>query len=1567
MSTPPNTRGVWDPVEASREIGQRYLRYLATSFYFRDPKLRESFRQALENEGLLKGPFLEATPVYRRGPTSRELVAELLRREPDPGFVAALQPDRRLYAHQEHAIRRLMDGRNVVVSTGTGSGKTETYLWPVLLRLYQEFLKGGRVPGIRALVLYPMNALANDQRRRLGECCEALARNHSPFSFTFGRYTGETPEDERDRERNASDKLAARLPGELVLRREMRERPPDMLLTNYSMLEYLLLRPDDSPLFDDGRGATWRFLILDEAHQYRGAKGIEIAMLIRRLKQRLRDGGHEGRLQCIATGASLGGGDPDREPLAEFAGELFGEPFSPDDIVLEETVPEPHLEHPAGPIPAQATIDLGRLVTEGDEERAARLCLDVVKRQGLESRAGAALDELLQIAFSTDSRVMDLRKRLARPRLVVELADELYPELPGDRRTSALVALVQLLMRARDPGTGAPILSARYHLFIKGLEGAFVRYRPNKCVSLARSGSEENQEAAVFEVALCQECGQHYFVGRRSDGHLLEPARDPGLEEYKVEFYRPLEEFGEGGDDVEERRARLCLRCGALSRARSRGTPEDPDCEHGDSIVVVQEEARSGREDQIGTCGVCGHRGRDPVREIVHGTDGPNVVLVTTLHSLLPEERRKVLAFADGRQEAAFFAWYAQQTHETVRNRGMLLEAVEALASAGHRTLALDTLAIEVRHLLRNAGVLDEATTDIEALRRAWIIVLGELLTDEPRLSLEGVALMRWVPELPADLEVPRALVEAPWSMTEDDARETVRYLIDTLRTDRSMELPSQPGVRLEWDDLKLRAQQTRTEIGGQGTVKAWDGPRTRRVLLLSRLLENQSNGAMPLSTRMEMAQAILRELWEALLKAGGGERLLLRDGHGTRANPRWWRAELLPEDTARWRCTVCGRYQTLSVKRLCTRYGCPGHLERLDGVPEELRLNHYRLLYQKPPPARFRAEEHTAQIEGDTARKFQEDFEKGRIHLLSCSTTFELGVDLGDLDSILLRNVPPEAFNYAQRVGRAGRRPGRPGFAVTYCRRRPHDLDYFERAEDLLRGRTRPPLLRLQNEKIALRHAGAIVLSQFFRQNHDRFGNVAAFFRNLRNPCATRDLEEFIARHREAIGRQLRSVLPPPLLAALGLEDGGWPTRLCGNGSPLEKAEAEVSDDYAKVADFEEQARNERRYRDAEWARRRADTIACEDIISFLSRKAVIPKYGFPVDVVELDLLQARSARQFGVALERDLAIAVSEFAPGAKLVANKKLWESYALKRVASKEWPRWRYRRCRRHGSFEIWGWSDELPRQACCSEAQPLVCIDPIFGFSVRRGTPDEPSGRPERLFTTRPYFSRLASNMPETIQMGGVAQVTKASPGYLVVLCEGKRGRGFFICEQCGAGFADQPHDREHKTALGASCGGPLQPAALGHQFLTDVVLVEFLPVPAASVVNDGAERLLWFQHSLAYAIVQGASSTLEVPLQDLNVTITSAGAHGRPQIVLYDNVPGGAGLVAQLEDPSRFRRCLEAARERVTGRCGCGPEASCYGCLRHYGNQFAHPYLARGPVHDYLESILREWRGGPLA
>ncbi|MBC7078332.1 MAG: DEAD/DEAH box helicase, partial [Synergistales bacterium] len=185
-----------NPIELAREIEERYRRYLKTTFYFKDPDLRASFEEALNSGHLSKGPFLEATPVFKRGQTPRTLFQSLLGFQADEGFLKAVQADRPLYQHQEEAIQRVLDGSNVVVATGTGSGKTESFLYPILLHLYQEFQAGELCPGVRALILYPMNALANDQRERLGEICKRLKEEGAPFRFTFGQYVGETPENE---------------------------------------------------------------------------------------------------------------------------------------------------------------------------------------------------------------------------------------------------------------------------------------------------------------------------------------------------------------------------------------------------------------------------------------------------------------------------------------------------------------------------------------------------------------------------------------------------------------------------------------------------------------------------------------------------------------------------------------------------------------------------------------------------------------------------------------------------------------------------------------------------------------------------------------------------------------------------------------------------------------------------------------------------------------------------------------------------------------------------------------------------------------------------------------------------------------------------------------------------------------------------------------------------------------------------------------------------------------------------------------------------------------------------
>ncbi len=617
--------------------------------------------------------------------------------------------------------------------------------------------------------------------------------------------------------------------------------------------------------------------------------------------------------------------------------------------------------------------------------------------------------------------------------------------------------------------------------------------------------------------------------------------------------------------------------------------------------------------------------------------------------------------------------------------------------------------------------------------------------------------------------------------------------------------------------------------------------------------------------------------------------------------------------------------------------------------------------------PPRLRAEEHTAQIDRDEARAFQEDFANGRIHLLSSSTTFELGVDLGDLDIVFLRNVPPEPFNYAQRVGRAGRRSGRPGFAVTYCRRRPHDLVHFAGPARMISGRMRPPVLRLTNAKIVSRHVTAVVMSDFFRTHPDRFTSADALFGLSTGPDSVRATDLIRAHsleHRQDIESRLRSVVPTDLHAKLGLDDGRWIAVVAGTPpragrdssqtSRLQDAETEIFADYRQVRDLETSASTERRHKNAEWARARAETIAVEPVLSFLSRKAVIPKYGFPVDVVELDLHRTRrnsDAEATKVSLQRDLAIAVAEYAPQSQVVANKRLWTSYALKKVPERAWPEYEYVRCTQHG-FRTWP-KDSLPEK-CCANGRPGHYIDPIFGFVTDRGAPPlRPSRKPLRSLTTRPYFVRSHQDA-EAVPMGGVAVVRRASPGDLVVLCEGRKARGFCICPQCGAGESGS----SHRTPLGLPCSGGSVRAALGHEFVTDVLRVRFLEALPPEMPATAADGFPW---SLAYALLQGAADALAVPVADLNVTL-NRGQEAPPEIVLYDNVPGGAGLVASLEAAPMFRAALEAARTRVDGRCGCARDTSCYGCLRSYSNQFAHASLARGTTCDYLAALLARWQ-----
>ena len=1412
------------------EIRRRYENYLKTSFFFSNSELRDSFQEALrEGDSLLKAGFSERQNEFKLGINARALAEERFSDQADD-LLPALH-NYPLYMHQEEAIRFTgtedkMDvkGKNVFVATGTASGKTESFIYPILFELYQQHLLGTlEDTGVRAMILYPMNALANDQRERLGEICKRLDEAGSGFKPTFGQYTGQTPENKKDRYRNAAARIEEARNGEIIFREQMRDNPPHILLTNYSMLEYLLIRPDDSRLFDGGRGKHWQFLVLDEAHQYRGAKGMEMGMLIRRLKQRLRDGGRRNSFQCIATSATISrkkdadsekADEGDKEAVAAFAQELFGEPFSPSNIVFG---------------------------------------------------------------------------------------------------------------KFKKPDSSKP--PQRYHAFLRALEGAFLVHADGKdsvALNRKRTGDEGGEP---LEVALCRECGQHYYVGKNRGGELREAVRDPSQHDFGVEYYLPTET----GNSL------LCRRCGKFSK-------QTPKCDCGASIPIKKCPTHKDYLDQLKECEVCGYRGADPVQEIVHGSNGPNSVIVTALHELLPENKRKILAFADSRQEAAFFAWYAEDSYDKLRDRNFLFQAInhnsDDVVEGG---LSIDDVRNRLLKQWEKIGLFEETDTSKMKNRKVLTSILREAMTNEKRLSLSGVGLIRWFVVLPQNLNLPEVMRKSPWNFTKDESLALVGYLLDEMRLRRALNFPDNDEFP-SWSDVSdwPGSQPSFARVANsRANVRQWGEPRSSIVKhFLYRLLKHND---LSEGQKQSAAEDLMEAIWEALPKGSSGQLLTRATKNGTfRLDSNWVRIKPAQMDEI-WECGTCATISSYNIRNVCSRNNCPGKLSAVN--QKVLENNHYRKLYKITElPPKLRAEEHTAQISNEIARERQDEFKKGDIHLLSSSTTFEVGVDLGDLESVFLRNVPPEPFNYTQRAGRAGRREGTPGLVLTYCRRSPHDLYHYEDPEArILKGEIRPPRLHMKNEKIILRHMVAVAFSSFFKENEKRFNNVEEFIGDWQNPRGVSDLRIF-CKNNKVLKESLCRIVPENMHTTIGLEDESWIEKVTRKGSRLkeasrlEDAQAEVCNDYTEMEKLYKECIEQEEFKDISRIKRRQNTISKEKTLSFLSRKAVIPKYGFPVDVVELDVRPTDNYSN-NVVLQRDLSQAIAEYAPGGKVVANKKEWKSYGLKIVADKDWYEcyYRYDDAR---NFE----RQKNPFKDNSSKRGEYKYVVPKFGFVTPFfEKPLEPKRQAQRLYTTRPFFDGLQENSKPIYESSlfGI-QVTKAVPGTLVILCEGRNRAGFSICRSCGAQSVDLQHP--HRTPGGVNCYGKLDSFSLGHELSTDVVRLQF-----SGLCDE------WYAYSVAYAILLGAADRLEVLDTDLNVTITGGIQSGESAIVLYDNVPGGAGLVAQLEKQNVLRDILDSARERVRGGCGC--DSSCYGCLRSYRNQFAHPYLDRKQVFALLSSF----------
>jgi len=1606
-----------NPLETTQSVYQRYMRYLQTTFQISDSNLAALFRATLDKHTFVRGPILEATPPFKKGCTLRHLIDEGVLSPRFEYLNQNLLPlDRPLYLHQERAIRRAVgEGHNLVVATGTGSGKTEIFLVTILNTLFRQQEMGLLDPGVRTLLLYPMNALVNDQLKRLrkllGSCPE----------ITFGRYTGETPEGQLEAtEKYRKAYKSAPLPNEHLSREKMRETPPHILLTNYAMLEYLLLRPRDNVFFDGGYSKNWRFIVLDEAHTYTGAKGIEMAMLLRRLKDRVIRS-EPGRLQCIATSATLGGGEEDYPAVVRFAAQLCSEDFGTGDVISaeREEIPDVHGWGSPGPAAYRAWRDI--LVGGGGQEVQALYeaglrhavpqgVLDEARR-----RAGDDAHAFLFHVLGGDERLLCLRRHLAKgPDEFEEICRLLCDGHRAD--TEALVSLVEIAGMARLRPLESSLLSARYHLFVRTVEGAYLQFFPERKLYLepAKSVKVAGHEYPIFELGTCRYCGAPYLLGKieRTGGQaFLKQNVLPYYEDEKPDehFLLASSVFPENDNeddeveigtraDIKGERYILCGRCGSIDKA----TRVMPACSCGSEYQIPLIRI-SYPGTTLHKCPVCTHisPGKSVVSRFFMGRDAIPSVLATAIYQELPDRaegdqadiekqpanpwapvkaspvpgsgsKRNLLVFSDSRQDAAYFAPYLSQTYDKIARRSLIVQVIRENADRilKNRWRIIDC-ASPLLEKVREIGLLPDYTPE-ERSREILRWLMYEFTSGSMQGSLEELGLCGFRPIMPDDWVPPEPLLGEPWCLSPEETWVLFQVLLDSFRKSGAIRFPD--GISPTEDFFQPRNYQFYFRESGPSQrdhILGWlpkSGHSNTRLNYLARIA---ARGAGSVSE--EDCRNALKGIWQFL--APGGDSIfrtyfvlehLKKEGVGILMDPKRWEitSPLIDPGTQWYLCDRCQTLTLYNIRGVCPTYRCEGTLHPVD--PGKLRgENHYRVLYTETEPVPMQAKEHTAQLNTDTATRLQQEFLDGKVNILSCSTTFELGVDVGELEVVFMRNMPPTAANYIQRAGRAGRRTDSTAFVTTFCQRRSHDLSYFKDPMPFVRGVIRPPFFEIQNEKIVKRHLFATAIAAFWRKYPDTFKDVGGFFFNesLDVPAV---LHSYLREHPVDLGEALQRITPAGLHTAIDLEGWGFIEDLYYEGDDhpekglMTKAASSIREDVRGLRELSNELYAKGQRVDAIGHLIR--TLRARPIIDFLSTHNIIPKYGFPVDVVELQVLHASEAAH-SLDLQRDLKIALSEYAPGSQVVAAGRIWESQYIKRNPQRRWIAYDYVICdtchRYHRTFSEFR-KEFVTCEACMGDLRSSrhrgTFIIPEFGFMTGKSEPKRVSDkRPWKTYSTRAYFSgECVAEKDLEIPLSGAVRLRaeSASHGGLAIVNNGD-GQHFYVCEWCGyaiPGFERIPNN--HQNAFGKNCNGSFRLYDLGHEYLTDILKLEF-------VGYSNTDQNFWL--SLLYALLDGLSNSLGVNRDDLDgVLYPGRDKLNEPALVLFDNVPGGAGHVRRaIEDEETLRSILNAAYQKVKA-CTCGAEqghASCYGCLRNYQNQFCHENLDRRVVIDFFEEI----------
>ena len=1048
-----------------------YRNYVSSFLNISDARINDFVTRGLGSGAFWPESLIQLNPSFEMGETVGDLVEQKLL---DPLCEQIFEKNGspfKLFNHQERAIKLALERKHYILTTGTGSGKSLTYIIPII----DHILNNDPGPEkVRALIVYPMNALINSQEKAIDDLLLNLGEGKSPIRFA--RYTGQ--EDNKRRE-------------------QLRESPPHILLTNYVMLELMMSRPKER-VFLDHTLANLEFLVLDELHTYTGRQGADVSLLVRRVQRRCGNPD----LLCIGTSATMVSGgsiDRQRQKVAETASKIFGVHIPAEQVIDEKLKPSLFT----------SSIPTSDELRKAVQAPTPTFYSDFVKNP---------LASWIETTYGIETDGDHLRRRT--PIALKQGAQELskITGIDQERCVAAIRSMLQegALLKHED---GTPVFAVRLHQFISKCESVYASLdNPDKRY-LTLSGqryakTSDNRDVVLTPLVFCRECGQEYYRIRinskdgkieprlpndangaedqiKGNGYLVIEGEDPvwegklgdfpenwmkdsrGSTHIKTEYLEFIPKMIFVGDDGSFSESPgvglsqswflkapflLCLSCGAVY------------------------DKRSGEFSKLATLS---NEGRSTATTLLCTT----TVAQMQKSEMVPKNAQKILSFTDNRQDASLQAGHFNDFMRTGLLRSSIYRALEQYGTLDHSEIAtrtVDALNLDQQYYAKSPGTLgvqpkrnrEALTAFIEYciyadLRRGWRLV-------QPNLEQCGLLKIEYegLEELCRQDDYWKNILvacnhdaETRFKVCEsflNHLRYSLALDAQPLQADNQDALRKRVNATLKhpwvFDDDEILRESTRFVSGvakqrGQMSL----GPLSSIGKYL-RSTDTWPNEDMKLG--LETYAALRDGLVGLLREAGYLYRTDISDDGSVYEIK-------LPVNSMLWKVGdgTAGAYDVVRSKR-----------KTKQGVSPVPRVNKFFQEFYKTGAkwlAKMEAREHTGQTSKEDRKDREERFRNGDLSCLFCSPTMELGIDIADLNSVNLRNVPPSPANYAQRSGRAGR-SGQPALITTYCSTGSgHDQYFFKRPQAMVSGVVVPPRLDIGNEELVKSHIHAAWLGQ--------------------------------------------------------------------------------------------------------------------------------------------------------------------------------------------------------------------------------------------------------------------------------------------------------------------------------------------------------------------------------------------------------------------------------------------------------------------------------------------------------